>query len=300
MNTLDFPKVAVLLAIYNGKPFINKQLDSILNQIKVNVQVFISIDLSADDSYDYCKTLDREHINLTILGYGKRFGGAAKNFFRLIRDVDFSGYDYIAFSDQDDIWFSDKLIHGIGQMGKHHAEAYSANVIAFWEDGREKLIDKAQPQREFDYLFEAAGPGCTYIFTNKAASLIKYYLNQFPELDNFILHDWLSYAILRHNQYKWFIDSVPKMKYRQHDNNQIGANTSFRGKLHRIQTILSGQAFDYVAMLINVLKIYDLNVSSRIGVLKLAVKANQLRRRKIDQIFAFIALLIYAIKGPDK
>jgi rhamnosyltransferase len=288
------------LASYNGKSFLYEQLDSILNQCEVNIHVFISVDLSTDGTYEWCKFQEKEHENVTVLDYGKHFGGAAKNFFRLIRDVDFSGFDYITFADQDDIWFPDKLIHGIRQMKKYNAEAYSANVIAFWENGREKLIDKAQPQREFDYLFEAAGPGCTYIFTNKSASLIKYYINQFPKLDDFILHDCLSYAILRHNKYKWFIDSVPKMKYRKHDNNLIGANASLRGKLHRIQTILSGQAFDYVAMLINVLKIYDLNVSSRIGVLKLAVKANQLRRRKIDQVFAFIALIIYAIKGPVK
>ena len=293
-------RTAILLAAYNGKQWINEQIESIFQQINIDVHIFISVDLSTDGTYEWCKSLEKEHENVIVLDYGKKFGGAAKNFFRLIRDVNFSSFDYIAFADQDDIWFSDKLRYGISQMKKHRAEAYSANVIAFWEEGREKLIDKAQPQREFDYLFEAAGPGCTYIFTNKAANLIKYYLNQFPELNDFILHDWLSYAILRHNQYKWFIDPVPKMKYRQHENNQIGANASLIGKLHRIQTILSGQAFDYVAMLINVLKIDALNISSRIGVLKLAVKANQLRRRKIDQIFAFIALIIYAIKGPEK
>ncbi len=291
--------VAVLLAAYNGKAFIDEQLDSILNQRGVDIHLFISVDLSTDGTYEWCKIFEEEHENVTVLRYGERYGSAAKNFFRLIKDVDFSAYDYIAFADQDDIWLSDKLSHGIKQMKNNDVGAYSASVIAFWDEGREKLIDKSQPQRELDYLFEAAGPGCTYMFTNKMAHLIKGYLNQFSELDDFVLHDWLCYAILRHKKYSWFIDSVPKMRYRQHGTNQVGANASFRGKMHRMHYILSGQTFDSVKRLIDVLDISSVDISSRKGLLKLAFKAQQLRRRRLDQAFAFVALLLYTIKGPN-
>jgi len=179
-----------------------------------------------------------------------------------------------------------------------NAEAYSASVIAFWEDGREKLIDKSQPQRELDYLFEAAGPGCTYIFTNKAATLIKSYLNTFPELNGFVLHDWLSYAILRHNSYKWIIDSEPKMKYRQHSANQVGANTSFKGLVYRINYILSDQVFGSIALLVSTLGIASVQIKSRWGMLQLALRSRQLRRRGIDRAFVFMALFLYVIRGP--
>jgi len=280
--------------------WIDEQLVSISNQENVLVHIFISVDLSSDSTYKWCKHLEEENKNVIVLEYGERFGGAAKNFFRLIKDVDFAGFDYISFADQDDIWYLDKLSHGINQMETANAEAYSASVIAFWDSGREKLIDKSQPQREFDYLFEAAGPGCTYIFTNKAANLIKSYLNDFPELNDFVLHDWLSYAILRHNSYKWVIDSEPKMKYRQHNANQVGANTSLKGLIYRIKYILSGQVFKSIALLVNVLGISSVNISSKLGILKLAFKARKLRRRGGDQALAFIALILYAIKGPEK
>ena len=291
-------KVAVLLAVYNGTNWVNEQVSSILNQEHVLVHIFISVDLSSDSSYEWCKQLESENQNVSVLEYGERFGGAAKNFFRLICDVDFSAFDYVAFADQDDIWYLDKLSHGIKSMELANADAYSASVIAFWEDGREKFIDKSQPQREHDYLFEAAGPGCTYIFTNKAASLIKSYLNTFPELKAFVLHDWLSYAILRHNQYTWFIDPEPKMKYRQHDANQVGANSSFEGMVYRIKIILSGQVFESIAILVSSLGIPSIQLSSRMGLLRLALKARQLRRRRVDQALAFIAILFFAIKGP--
>lgn len=43
-----FPKVAVLLAAYNGMAWIEAQLDSILKQANVCVSVFISVDTSSD------------------------------------------------------------------------------------------------------------------------------------------------------------------------------------------------------------------------------------------------------------
>jgi len=296
----NIPKIAILMAAYNGSKWIKEQIDSILCQENIAVTLYISIDLSFDGSYELVQELALVYKNIIVLPYGERFGGAAKNFYRLIKDVDFTGFYCIAFADQDDIWSLDKLSHGISQMELANAEAYSASVIAFWDDGPEKLIDKSQPQREFDYLFEAAGPGCTYIFTNKAASLIKSYLNNFPELNDFVLHDWLSYAILRHSHYKWIIDSEPKMKYRQHSANQVGANTSLKGIIYRIKYILSGEVFKSIALLVNVLGISSVNLSSRLGVLKLAFKARQLRRRGIDQAFAFVALILYAVKGPEK
>lgn len=292
------PKVAVLLTAYNGMQWIEEQINSILNQEKSCVYLFISIDFSSDETYEWCRQLERVKQNVTVLEYGERFGGAAKNFFRLTRDVDFNDFDYVAFADQDDVWKLDKLSYGIKKMELSNAEAYSASVIAFWEDGRQMLIDKSQPQKKFDYLLEAAGPGCTYIFTNKAARLIKEYLNTFPELNAFVLHDWLYYAIIRHNHYNWLIDSEPKMYYRQHNSNQVGANVSFAGMFHRIRFILSGQVFESISILVSTLDISSINLKSRIGLLKFALKARQLRRRSIDQVFAFFALCYLVIKGP--
>lgn len=294
------PSFAVLLAAYNGMEYIEQQLQSILQQQGVNITIFISVDLSDDDTYERCLNYVKLNSNIKVLSYGKRFGGAAQNFFRLISEVEFLDFDYVALADQDDEWFVDKLCYGIKQMDVNSAEAYSASVIAFWEDGRKKLIDKSQPQKELDYLFEAAGPGCTYIFTNKAANLIKQYLDSFPELNDFVLHDWLAYAILRHNKYKWFIDSQPKMYYRQHEDNQVGANASIKAKLYRVKYILSGQVFKSIKVLVSALDISSIKLSSRIDLFKLVLKARQLRRRKIDQVFVSIALIVYAILGANR
>jgi rhamnosyltransferase len=119
-------------------------------------------------------------------------------------------------------------------------------------------------------------------------------------LNDFVLHDWLSYAILRRNRYLWLIDSEPKVKYRQHGANQVGANTSLKGVIYRIKYILSDQVFESIALLIKVLDITSVQLSSRVEILQLAFKARQLRRRGVDQVLVFIALFFYAIKGPKK
>ena len=97
------PSIAILLSAYNGAEWIEEQIDTILKQHDVSIQLFISVDLSTDNTYDLCKELEQKKTNITILEYGERFGGAAKNFFRLIRDVNILGFDYVALADQDDI-----------------------------------------------------------------------------------------------------------------------------------------------------------------------------------------------------
>jgi rhamnosyltransferase len=136
----NIPSIAVLLAAYNGKEFISEQVDSIFNQSAVSVHLFISVDLSTDGTYEWCNQLETNYHNVTVLGYGERFGGAAKNFYRLIKEVDFSSFDYVALSDQDDIWLPSKLTHAIKLITIKKLHAFSSDVVAFWEDGRESLV----------------------------------------------------------------------------------------------------------------------------------------------------------------
>lgn len=130
------PCVLVLMTAYNGENWINLQVETILQQKNINLKLFISVDLSTDATYEKCITLAQIHENITVLEYGERFGGAAQNFFRLIRDVDFEPFDYVAFADQDDIWFDSKLSHAILQLNERKADAFSSDVIAFWENGK--------------------------------------------------------------------------------------------------------------------------------------------------------------------
>lgn len=256
MDINRLPNVAVLLAAYNGAKYIKEQIDSILNQRDVDVTIFISIDTSTDGTRNFLEKTYSDNKKIIILNDIKKFGGAAKNFYRLIRDVDFSQFDYISLSDQDDIWNNDKLLNAHKHISQNNYSGYSSNVTAFWEDSKEVLINKAQNQTSYDYLFEAAGPGCTYVMATELALEIKsFIMDRWIEINLIELHDWLIYAYSRENNYKWYIDKNSTMMYRQHSINVVGANTGINAKIKRLKLITSSWYRGETIKLIKILNI---------------------------------------------
>ena len=281
------PSAVVLLSAYNGMEWIEQQIVSILSQKGVFIKIFISIDLSSDRTYEWCQDLARKDVRVEVLTYGERFGGAAKNFFRLIRDVDFSRFDYISLSDQDDIWDSDKLHHAIRTIEQDDLDGYSSNVIAFWNNGKEELVKKSFPQKKFDYFFEAAAPGCTYVLKQQPAQKFKKFLIKNWENVNCIeSHDWLIYAFFRSRDMSWCIDSEPLMMYRQHESNQVGSNFGFLAYLKRIKMIKSGWYRSEVRKISKVISTDDV---FNLDVWFLMKNFYQLRRQNRD---AFILLIM--------
>jgi rhamnosyltransferase len=231
-------KVAVLLAAYNGINWLEEQVQTIFVQQDVFVDLFISVDVSVDGTYQWCKNLEKECHNVTVLEYGECFGGAAKNFYRLIRDVDFTGYDYVSLSDQDDVWLPNKLSHAVQLIATHQLDALSSDVVAFWEGGRESLVKKSYPQKNYDYYFEAAGPGCAYVLKVEAMQSFKDFLIvNWSSVNQVDSHDWMIYAYCRSNELQWYIDDVPLMRYRQHESNQVGFNSGLKAYLKRISMV---------------------------------------------------------------
>lgn len=287
---LNKPNVAVLLAAYNGMQWIEEQVESIFLQSSVNITLFISVDLSTDGTHAWAQELADKDARVHVLSYGERFGGAGPNFFRLIREVDFAGFDAVALADQDDIWLPEKLKRACEKILSKQCDAYSSNVIAFWQDGREFLIDKAQPQRKLDYFFEAAGPGCTYVFSHKIILELQDFLNKMEPAQNKIsLHDWFAYAFVRSRGYTWYIDPVPSMRYRQHENNQLGTNTGLDAYMQRFKLIQNSW---FKQQIHEIAKQVDPENHEEIKrKLYLIRNFRQLRRRTRDSVFLLIALL---------
>ncbi len=284
------PNVAVLLAAYNCSAIIEPQLQSILRQQGVNLTLYISVDLSTDDSYQYCCDFARAHPQVTVLAYGQKFAGAAANFYRLIKDVDFSGFNYIALSDQDDIWLDDKLLTACAKLKQGAYDAYSGNVMAFWPDGRELLINKALSLRKYDYLFEAAGPGCTYVLRTEPMLLFKDLLaSKWSQAQQVGLHDWFIYAFFRARGLSWFIDPVPKLRYRQHANNLVGIHKGWQAILKRLTLLRNGWCKQQVVGIADLIDEHHINVRSRLCIMK---NIHQLRRRFRDRCILFLIVLI--------
>lgn len=298
-------RVCVLLAAYNGEKYIKEQLDSILSQQGVELDIYISLDVSTDSTYELISSYFKEK-NVHVLEYGEQFGSAGRNFFHLLCEVDFSAYDYISFSDQDDIWLPNKLEVSISCIHAQKSDAYSGNVTAFWFDGRKALVKKDYKQVEFDYLFEAPGPGCSFVLSNKLAMDIKCcLLSKKEQIDKLWLHDWFCYSFARSNDYKWYIDSEPLMLYRQHGTNEVGVNTGLKAMIIRFKKVLSGEALDKVllqACFLNQeeLPIMLLKNRNMLSLFKLSLLSKKCRRKKSEQYFFSIALFLLSIKQVFK
>ncbi|MBM7072106.1 glycosyltransferase [Shewanella sp. 202IG2-18] len=296
-------KIVVLLAAYNGAEYLHEQIDSILAQNDVNVTVYISLDKSTDNSLAILEHYAKVNTNVILLEYGKHFGSAGQNFFNLMNTVDVCDFDFVAFADQDDIWEPLKLREAITLLTKTNADGYSSNVMAFWENGRETLIEKSSAQVEFDYLFESPGPGCTFVFTKKLFNSIQQTVkHNYYQINKLWLHDWFCYSFSRFNGFEWIIDSRPLMKYRQHLSNQVGANSGMKSFITRIKAMFDGRGLNYVQQQADFLgqqqcrPIVYLS-QGRVGYFKLALISHKLRRKFSHKLFCAIFFFIMVIKG---
>lgn len=285
----------ILLATYNGECWLLEQLESIGFQEVLDIKLLVSDDDSKDATL---QILDAKNPRCNFLPSIK-IGSAAQNFFRLLREVDLSSIRYVALSDQDDIWDKNKLSSAIEMLKKTGANAYSSNVTAFWADGKSKLINKSQPQREFDYMFESAGPGCTFVLTQELVLHLQNFLIQNHQACKDVeLHDWFIYAFARSNGYKWVIDKQPHMQYRQHEKNVVGANVGLKAKLTRWKKLRAGWLHTQAILLADIIGYSDSWVIKRlkrnnfIDKLVLIINISKFRRKFIDRLALALSFLV--------
>ena len=103
--------ITMLLATFNGAAHIGAQLESFCAQTHKDWSLLASDDGSTDDTCEIIRQFARQHPErrITLLrGPGK---GSAINFLSLLRAAGSS--PYVAFSDQDDVWYPDKLARAL-------------------------------------------------------------------------------------------------------------------------------------------------------------------------------------------
>ena len=227
------------MATCNGERFISQQIDSILQQKHVEVTLIISDDRSSDRTPEILNQYSKQYSKV-IVTTNQNTRSSAKNFYSLITHINANDYDYVALSDQDDVWAEHRISRAIDQLNNHHADGYSSDVISVDEQLKvKKLIKKSYAQKKYDFMFESPGPGCSFVLTKKLFQFIQTKIDH--KTINFPFHDWLIYALARSHGYRWRIDDAPNLFYRQHANNQLGANDGWLAFIKRVQKVLSGQ-----------------------------------------------------------
>lgn len=237
------------MATFQGAQWLEEQVESILSQANVDVQLIVSDDGSTDETVRILDARASTDPRIRRLPTGAERLGAAGNFFRLLRELPLDDVDAVALADQDDIWRPGRLAQAMDRL-RQGWSGYSSDVLAFWPDGSRRPLDKGRPPRKLDHLFEPAGPGCTYVLKRELAHALQQSLlcepDRFKRVD---YHDWFIYAFARTNGFRWYLDSRPTVDYRQHANNDTGANHGWRAALRRFQRMKSGWYREQILLL---------------------------------------------------
>lgn len=221
-------KVVVLMSSYNGQKYIREQIDSILNQKKVNVELIVRDDGSKDDTITILSEYSEKYPNFSYyIGENK---GPAFSFLDLIKNA--PSAKFYSLADQDDVWDEDKLYIGIKALNgivKEKPLLYHCNTRIVDKDLNVIRIGKkgVKIKSKYSALMENRATGCTMIFNNYALDLINKSNPKYVSM-----HDSWIYLIISFFG-KVIYDNTPHMSYRQHGNNVIGAST---GKAKHIKS----------------------------------------------------------------
>ncbi len=231
---MDNKKICVLMATYNGKKYIEEQIQSILNQKDVEVYLIIRDDMSTDGTREYLKTIEKENKVKVILGDENL--GPAVGFMQLLYEAP-QEYDYYAFADQDDIWKENKLYKAIEKIEKYDKPAlYCSNQTIFRENKIEGLRYNRNPNISLvNIIFGNHIAGCTMVMNKQLRNIISE-KNRRPNNDvlRIRMHDvWvilvasaIGYVIYDENSY---------INYRIHNKNTVGIDNGLKRKLKIIK-----------------------------------------------------------------
>jgi len=226
LRTKQSPDVCILLATYNGERFIAEQIQSIRSQSYDNWTLLIRDDGSTDETGDLCRHIARNDGRIIILNSSESNQGPCANFEALISAGLSTKAQLFAFSDQDDLWYPDKLQQHVLKAEESRIEipylAYS-DLSVIDEDGQIAADSFMQfqglcpdkPQSLSKLLLQNSVVGAS-MFANR--SLLDMAV-PFPRVH---MHDWwLALLATSYNQIEYI--PWPLMSYRLHGANNCGA-----------------------------------------------------------------------------
>lgn len=223
-------KVLILLATYNGKEYIEEQINSILKQTYKNIELIISDDNSNDETIDIIEKIREKDKRIEIFK-SESTQGILKNFNKLINIAKTKKYDYIMLSDQDDVWKKDKVEKSLKLILEIEQKKSLLPILVYTnlelvDKNLKKLEMKIRYKKETIRLFRILHQnpiyGCTMMLNKKLIDSLE---ESFPE--EFIHHDYYITFIAFLMGEIYHLDEEC-IFYRQHGKNNSGSSIKNR------------------------------------------------------------------------
>jgi glycosyltransferase involved in cell wall biosynthesis len=149
---LKTPLVSVAIATWNGERFLREQLDTIYAQTWRPLEVVVSDDASTDGTVAILEQYEREYGLRYIVNSEQK--GLVKNFEQAMT---MATGDFIALSDQDDIWKPHKIATLVDRIGD--ATLIYCNVNEVLDlDGQRRYEDRYEPISRFARVHGSGHP----------------------------------------------------------------------------------------------------------------------------------------------
>jgi glycosyltransferase involved in cell wall biosynthesis len=238
------PTVVILLATYNGAEFLQAQLDSFRDQTYDNWQLLVSDDGSSDATVDIVVRFAASVVQRVVIvpGPQKTFW---RNFVALVCSEAIDG-ELFAYSDQDDIWFPEKLAKAVEWFEQRAAPSpalYFTRTELMHRDGTPAGFAPlfTRPPTFRNALVQNIGGGNTMVF-NRSARKALLATSGDAEL---VSHDWWTYQVVTGIGGDAYYDPWPSLKYRQHGQNIVGANIGWRARMARLTAFANGRVVSW-------------------------------------------------------
>jgi glycosyltransferase involved in cell wall biosynthesis len=254
----EFPskalQVAILMGTYNGERFLSEQLASIARQKHPDWTLYVSDDGSKDNTLGLLEAERSSWCDgrLTVVQGPK--SGFVANFLSLACREDIQA-DFFAWCDQDDIWCDDKLevaVAWLKTIPEDTPALYCGRTEMICEFGLYAGLSTLfkLPPHFSNALVQSIAGGNTMVFNSAARSLL-----QEAGADLAVpSHDWWAYQLVSGVGGVIRYDPEPKVLYRQHDENLVGANSSWAALIVRMRMVFSGRFCEWNEQTVNALE----------------------------------------------
>ncbi len=230
-------RISIAIATYNGEKYLLEQLQSIMNQRRIPDELIVSDDCSSDRTVQIVENFSRNapfqvkiNQNLKNLGYAGNFNKA----------LELTSGDLVFLSDQDDVWFPEKIATIVSIAEKNPAALAIMNDAELTDGKLRPLgLTKLGQLRTGGFSDKSFVMGC-------CAALRRPFLNiALPIPEGIASHDGWLIKIADALDAKVIIDRVLQY-YRRHGFNESRA-------VHNKTKIISRRDV-YIHWVVNVLK----------------------------------------------
>jgi glycosyltransferase involved in cell wall biosynthesis len=238
--------IEILMATYNGKKYIEEQLESIIRQEGTEIILTVRDDGSTDGTARIVNEYAEKYPQLIrLISDGEATGSAKANFLRLIYQA---AGDYVMFADQDDVWDRDKVEKTLDYMMRLEKKYGKDTPLLVHTDLRvvdENLNEIAPsffdlmrlPKKKGlnDLLIQNSVVGCTVMINRKLLNMAKQALTT----EHVLMHDHFLALVAAAYGHLGYADITP-VAYRQHTGNQVGTG-EYTHKLSVLRRLKKGR-----------------------------------------------------------